>query len=387
MAPVNENPEYSLGKWSDGPASPPPDDIISNFSNPPNKNALVRAVLILVLIITSICVLVRVYSGLLLKKLTVPDVLGILAFALYVTFVNLFFELVNSYGWFIHMWDLQLKDFPAVNQVYFEGLLIYFGLLILIKSAILLEWISIFVPAGTHNFFFWISWSIMAIHALFYISMIILELTACSPFEKTWNPLVSGKCLDTMSIAVIMSTVNLIFDVLIFLLPQKVIWGLQMRSKKKIGLSILFAVGILACVAAAFRLAASLEFYNSRDTSYTFSGLALWCLAEVTCGFIVLCGPSALNTIRHLQIQQLATRMRFWAGSPVRKFTSPGGSSRNSISSITRKQSNSSLSQKSLDHEEYDTIAMVPWIPVSHDSNPPYTQPEYALKTDELAMF
>lgn len=121
----------------------------------------------------------------------------------------------------------------------------YFGILILIKSAILLEWITIFVPTGTRNLFFWTSWSILVIHALFYLSMIVVELTACSPFEKNWNPLIPGKCLNTIAVSVAISAINLPFDVVIFLLPQRVIWGLQMRSQRKIGISMLFAVGIL----------------------------------------------------------------------------------------------------------------------------------------------
>lgn len=75
--------------------------------------------------------------------------------------------------------------------------------------------------------------------------MIIVELAACSPFERNWNPLIKGKCLDTVGLAVAISAVNLAFDLIIFFLPQKVIWGLQMRIKRKIGISFLFAIGIL----------------------------------------------------------------------------------------------------------------------------------------------
>ncbi|KAI1451510.1 hypothetical protein F4805DRAFT_451206 [Annulohypoxylon moriforme] len=370
MAPVNQNPNNPLASKLDGPATQPPAGVTPNFDDPSNQNGLVRAVLILVLVITSICVLIRVYSRVILKRIKITDVLGLAAFGFYISFVYLFFKLVNSYGWFVHMWDIRLKDFPAVNQIFFQGLIIYFCIVLLIKSAILLEWMTIFVPKGTRNFFFWSSCSVLVIHALFYISMIVVELTACSPFEKNWNPLIKGKCLDTVGLAVAISAVNLAFDLIIFFLPQKVIWGLQMRIKRKIGISFLFAIGILAIVAAIFRLVSSLQFYKSKDTSYTFSGLALWCLAEVTCGFIVFCGPSAPKTVGHLELQELASGLRSWAGTSVRKLVSSGGSgasSKGSMTRTTRKRSKSSMSQNGNEYEK--DVTPVPSIPTGYGTH------------------
>lgn len=40
---------------------------------------------------------------------------------------------------------------------------------------------------------------------------------------------------------------NLVLDILILLLPQQVIWTLQLTKSKKIGISFIFGVGIL-CV-------------------------------------------------------------------------------------------------------------------------------------------
>ncbi|KAI1088515.1 hypothetical protein F5B19DRAFT_471047 [Rostrohypoxylon terebratum] len=365
---VNQNPNTPLASKLDGPATQPPAGVTPNFEDPSNQNSLVRAVLILVLVITSLCVLIRVYSRLILKRVKIVDILGLAAFGLYISFVYLFFKLADSYGWFVHMWDIRLRDFPAVNQIFFQGLIIYFCIVLLIKSAILLEWITIFVPDGSRNFFFWSSCSVLTIHTLFYISMIIVELAACSPFERNWNPLIKGKCLDTVGVAVAISAVNLAFDLTIFLLPQKVIWGLQMKLKRKIGISFLFAIGILACVAAIFRLVASLQFYKSKDTSYTFSALALWCLAEVTCGFIVFCGPSVPKTVGHLELSEIASGLRSWAGSSVRRLVSSGASSKGSMTRTTRKRSKSSMSQNGNDYEK-ENATPVPSIPAEYATN------------------
>lgn len=55
-----------------------------------------------------------------------------------------------------------------------------------------------------------------------------------------------------------------------------------------------------ACSSSSFRFAASIEFYKSRDTTYTFSSVALRSLGEATGGFIVFCGPAVPKAIEHL---------------------------------------------------------------------------------------
>ncbi|RYP81173.1 hypothetical protein DL769_002121 [Monosporascus sp. CRB-8-3] len=342
MAPANQNTASSLGDKLEGPAITSPAGITPNLDNPPNKNSLVHAVSIACLVVTSIFVLLRVYSrAIRLKVIHVADMFALAAFGIYLGFVYLFFKLSNSYGWFIHMWDLRLKDFPGVNR----GLILYLCSVLLIKSAILLEWVFIFAPNKARNSFFWSSYIVLTTHGLFYVGMIILQLTACSPFERNWNVLTPGKCLDTTGIAVAISAINLAFDLVIFILPQKVIWALQMSMKRRLGISIIFAVGVLGCVAAGFRLSASLQFYKARDTSYTFARVALWCLAEETCAFIVFCAPSIPKAFGHLELQELASALRSWAGTSVRKLRSSGSSSRGSSRLASRKQSKSSLSQ------------------------------------------
>ncbi|KAI0886537.1 uncharacterized protein GGS22DRAFT_158110 [Annulohypoxylon maeteangense] len=369
MAPMSENPDISTGGNLDGPAIQPPTGITPNFDNPPNKNNLVRVVLILFIVITSVSVLIRMYSRIMLKKVKITDILGLAAFVIYIAFIYLYFKLLNSYGWFVHMWDLRLRDFPEVNQMYFQGIMIYFGIIILIRSAIMLEWIAIFAPQRTRGFFFWSSSFVLVIHNLIYIAMIITELAGCSPFEKNWNLLIPGKCIDTIAIAIINSAVNLAFDLIIFFLPQKVIWGLQMKTKKKIGVSFLFAVGVIAIVAATFRLVFSLRFYTSKDTTYAFSGVSLWCHAEVTCGFIVFCCPVAPKTLSHLELQKLASGLRSWAGNSVRKLVSPGASSKGSIIRATHKQFAPGTPQNS-DEYEMD-ITVVRLIPAEYIANGP----------------
>ncbi|KAI0553650.1 hypothetical protein F4679DRAFT_430267 [Xylaria curta] len=80
MAPTNQNPKHPLKGDPDGPSIAPPPGLMPNFDNPPNLNNLVRAVLIVILVITSIVVFLRVYSRVVLRRVDLPTILILVAF-------------------------------------------------------------------------------------------------------------------------------------------------------------------------------------------------------------------------------------------------------------------------------------------------------------------
>jgi hypothetical protein len=122
------------------------------------------------------------------------------------------------------------------------------GLIImLLKVAILLSWIRLFTPARQRNAMFWISHVLIWSNILFYGIGTIVEIFQCTPREKIWNPVYKGgNCPINMTQHMIASLViNWVSDVVILILPQRVIWKLNISTAQKVGLSLLFAVGLL----------------------------------------------------------------------------------------------------------------------------------------------
>lgn len=113
------------------------------------------------------------------------------------------------------------------------------------KTAILLEWIRIFVPQRTRNMFFLICCSMIIINCGLYTAGILSTNFGCTPRDKLWYTWLPGKCINRKALDVCSSVFNLICDFAILLLPQKVIWNLQLRAKRKIGISVIFSVGVV----------------------------------------------------------------------------------------------------------------------------------------------
>lgn len=85
----------------------------------------------------------------------------------------------------------------------------------------------------------------MLANVLLYVSGIISTSLACIPLEKLWHTWLPGKCIDRKTLDTCTATFNLLMDIVILILPQRVIWNLQLTKVRKIGISVVFSIGLL----------------------------------------------------------------------------------------------------------------------------------------------
>jgi hypothetical protein len=183
-----------------------------------------------------------------------------------------------------------------------------------VKVVILLEWIRIFVPKGTRNMVFWTSHALIWVNVVFSAIMIVMVNIACEPYEYSWNKLISGNCnrVNTASSLLTSAVFSLVTDVLIFLIPQRVIWSLNMAKEKKYGVALTFAVGFLGIGAGGARVALAVVRKNSKDFSYNFSGVVLATAAEMTAAFLVICIPAIPKAFNATTFSKIAGSLRSW---------------------------------------------------------------------------
>lgn len=117
--------------------------------------------------------------------------------------------------------------------------------MIFIKAAILLQWVRIFTP-GERNFFFWLCYAVASINAIFYLVTILVDLLRCRPIQYHWDKSIPGGHCDNVDLLSPLSGgINVLLDLSILIIPQKIIWNLNLAFKKKIGVSLVFVVGLL----------------------------------------------------------------------------------------------------------------------------------------------
>ncbi|KAI1126005.1 hypothetical protein F5Y10DRAFT_245887 [Nemania abortiva] len=276
----------------DSPALQPPPGIQPNFYDPPNANNIVYPTLILGLFLSSIAIFIRIHGRwYCMKTVAIRDLMGIGAFLLFVAQLAIYLEEIphpNAGGFFIHQWDLRVRD---LRPFFLKALIIlnlYSGVMLLLKTAILSEWLHIFSPPGSRNAFYWACKVTMILNVLAWSIGIVLSNVACIPHAAIYDKTIPGRCsIDQKTLDVSAATFNFVADLVILVVPQAPIWKLKMSPMKRLGLSLVFTIGIFACLSAGIRLGFTISYLDSADVTYTYSEVALWTVAEITCGLIV----------------------------------------------------------------------------------------------------
>ncbi|KAI8964531.1 hypothetical protein F5Y11DRAFT_88097 [Daldinia sp. FL1419] len=295
MAVLSSIVSAGLDSFLDVPALNPPNGVSSNFDNPPNKNYIALAVIPICLTFTTIAFLLRICHRLFfVKSIGFPEALMVISLGCYAVCAYLSYRLVKTPGAFVHQWDVLLKDISDILFPLFLSGSFYIGAVLTIKAAILVDWIRTLIPYGVRNGFFWLCYAVLGANIVFYIVTLFLMNFACVPVEKNWNPYFDGgSCpVNRKALSVAAAVLNLCSDTSILLLPQHIVWRLDLSTTRKVGVSVIFALGVLCCASAGLRLRAILNYNRSDDTLYHTAPIMLWALAEMTCMFLIFGIPS-----------------------------------------------------------------------------------------------
>ncbi len=159
------------------------------------------------------------------------------------------------------------------------------------KLSILLLYLRIFVPSGKPKIYYAIHFVIW-FNLLFYLANIPIEIWPCIPREKLWSPSLPGHCINDDLVFVSGGIINVVSDFAILLLPIMSIWRLQMPTRRKVGVSAVFATGLLyvsrpwcrlgsadfgsGCISSIMHLVTSVRSAGNPDKTYYLFPVALW---------------------------------------------------------------------------------------------------------------
>ncbi|KAH7024506.1 uncharacterized protein B0I36DRAFT_162542 [Microdochium trichocladiopsis] len=293
------SPAEAEAMWN-GPALEPPPGVTPKYTDRSTALEVLYVACALVLIIATGSAGLRAYSRIcIVKKVQIEDYMALGALGAFIAYVGGVFAFMRVCGSFVHQWNVQLKDLPTLNYIVYVCTVLNEVVFLLIKPCILIEWTRIF--STRRDYFFWTCAALITINVLWYIAVILLANLECFPKEKIWDKtIVGGRCLDPIQVKLIWvynAAVNLGLDVVILILPQKVIWTLKLNRKKRVGLSMIFAFGLVSVFCAAMRLYKTTTFIYSKDMTFTISEYGLWCITEILCTFLVFCLPAVPKII------------------------------------------------------------------------------------------
>jgi hypothetical protein len=196
-----------------------------------------------------------------------------------------------SWGAGKHQWNVSIADLSRILRYVNLVQVLYNPAMFFAKFCLLLQVQRIFCIAQ-RNFTFWAIQILIIANALIYTSVLFAFVFACSPREAIWNPNIKGKCMSSGPAMVATSGINLASDIAILVLPIIGVSKLQMPLSRKLGVSAVFAVGLLAIAACIARLVYTIHLIQTHDITYWVAATGLWTLAEFCTVILCACFPT-----------------------------------------------------------------------------------------------
>ncbi|KAI1337738.1 hypothetical protein F5Y15DRAFT_142677 [Xylariaceae sp. FL0016] len=312
----------------DSPSIAPPPGVVPDFVNPPNGNACAHAIIAVCLFLTICSATLRAYSRLRrLKRVWADDYIGLAAFGNFIGFIWVSYLLMTKVGYLVHQWNFRVRDTITVLYVIHLSNAFYCVTVALIKTAILREWGRIFVPGPTRTPFWWTCHALIFLNVSYYVARLFFEILVCSPQQSSIAEFLPGSVCLAQSWEVkdiVTSALNLVSDLIILLVSQRIIWRLQIPLRRKVGVSLVFLIGILGFVCTVIQLYTTLGWYSGYDETYAGSMLILTRVPEVTCMFLAFCIPAAPSVFRDSNLaKRVSTIIRSWK-APFAKHRTKG---------------------------------------------------------------
>ncbi|KAH0386879.1 hypothetical protein KCU92_g2262, partial [Aureobasidium melanogenum] len=273
------------------PAAKPPNGITPNFVDPPSIGHRQTATNIVVLIIMIIVVLLRLYTRIfIVKSVGYDDWAMIASLLVCITAIALYQGLVHL-GMGRHLWNVPVAQFsPYFLRLYLIASVFYSSSMLSIKVAIMLLYRRLFPIQN----FLWRWWAVFLFAVGYSVAGILTEIFDCTPVHFQWDIFAEGKCINRPAFYIANAVCNSVSDLLILALPIPVVWNLALTRRKKITLSLVFAMGSAGCIVSIIRLRSIIAYLEAGDgdLTYTILDFVEWSSIEACTSMLCGCVPT-----------------------------------------------------------------------------------------------
>ncbi|KAM7194245.1 hypothetical protein V8F33_007391 [Rhypophila sp. PSN 637] len=162
----------------------------------------------------------------------------------------------------IHVWDIPPPGTydPTLGKILnYIVVMLYNPELALVKSSVLFFLLRL----GGHQLYLRrsiqiLNWSNIALT----LAILFASIFTCVPVHKYWTADVPGRCNDEQAQYLVTSGLTVLTDVLVLIIPIKIVIGLQVARKMKIILICVLCAGIVVTVFSILRMAMLYKLYN-----------------------------------------------------------------------------------------------------------------------------
>ncbi|EXJ56329.1 uncharacterized protein A1O5_12596 [Cladophialophora psammophila CBS 110553] len=137
----------------------------------------------------------------------------------------------------------------------------------------------------------------------FLVAILPATIFQCTPISYMWTGWTGeteGHCIDVSSLTWVASSVNIIQDIAVILLPIPHLLKLSLSRKKKIQIVSMFCVGLFVTIASIVRLSSLIRFKATLNFSWDYVAVCYMSVVEIDVGVICACMPAMQLLLRRV---------------------------------------------------------------------------------------
>ncbi|KAF4984314.1 hypothetical protein FZEAL_465 [Fusarium zealandicum] len=167
----------------------------------------------------------------------------------------------------------------------------------------------------------------------------MISLFGCQPIYASWDLVAqaTGKCVDKFGFFLAASVANVVMDLIILLLPLRIVIPLQIPRRQKISLLLLFTTGGFVIIVAIYNCVLTVNLFSSENYTWGLAYELCWMYAELT-GCVICASASSLKPFFKQCLPGIFSSNAGTYGGPSHGSSTKGSHALRSRRQLSRKQ-------------------------------------------------
>ncbi|PWY91596.1 plasma membrane Pth11-like protein [Aspergillus sclerotioniger CBS 115572] len=267
-------------------------------SDVPNKGPLFVKVTAVLTCIAFVLVAYRLlWKGYIKSTFSADDI--IISFSMAVQIVNTVMgDLACHFAFGRHKADIVKTGGNVVLALKYFWLfqILYKLVLCLNKLSFLAFYLRIF-PNRTFRLICWITISLVLTSTF---GFVIATIFQCIPVRASWYKHIPKKCVSNASFRWSWAGYNTLMDIWVCLMPLPVLAQLHLDRIRKVGVMLVFGMGLFVCVTSIIRMWAMEASTKTTDPTWGSFDALMWSAIEASTGIICACLPFLKHPIQKM---------------------------------------------------------------------------------------
>ncbi|KAF2877998.1 hypothetical protein BDV95DRAFT_633475 [Massariosphaeria phaeospora] len=277
-----------------------------DFSNQSSNVQRVKTANIALIALVALFVGLRLFVRMrIVRKVFLDDVLIVFAAVFTITLASVCLG-ATSHGLGTHFWMLPSADVFDITKSCIQYLyvcqVLYACAIGSTKIAIIASYLRFILDQKFRTAMY----STAVVIVGLWCSGVFVTVFQCSPVSGAWDfTNTTRTCLEFVTYLYASSSINVVTDIVLCVLPCPYLWKLHMPLKQRIILCFLFTGGAGACIAAIIRIA---NLHTLRSVDVTYEVVPCLNLSVIECSLGIIC--VSIPPLRPLAAQLFPTALR-----------------------------------------------------------------------------